>query len=197
MTPESTKQKILLAAIDAIEKNGIQNITTRVIADEAGVNNAALHYYYGTKEQLLEQALEHTLKHWVEDTMEIMAEASPIEERLEALFDYLIGGVLHYPNLIRAHINTPIMEGVSTSSFLHLLRNWIDLAAAGVVEAVPDAREDVTRLSVQAAVSAVLIIGLLPQAEGLATSQTLKDQESREKLIRTFIQSILQASTSK
>ena len=57
MSPQSTKEKILHATIDAIVKNGIQNVTTRVIAQEAGVNNAALHYYFGTKEQLLEAFL--------------------------------------------------------------------------------------------------------------------------------------------
>ncbi|MBN1264719.1 MAG: TetR/AcrR family transcriptional regulator [Anaerolineales bacterium] len=195
MSPQATKLRILMAAIEAIEKNGIQNITTRVIADEAGVNNAALHYYYGTKEQLLEQALEHTLQHWVEDTDEILAEKTPIQERLEALFDYVIGGVLRYPNLIRAHIQPPIMEGISFSPFLQLLKTWIDLATAGILEAIPDAREDLVRIAIQSAVAAVLVIGLLPEAEGLKTSQSLRDPDSRKVLVAYFVQSILQPAT--
>jgi len=191
MTPQSTRQKILLAAIAAIEKHGIQNLTTRLIAEEAGVNNAALHYYYGTKEQLLDAALEQTLKHWVEDTMQIMASEEPIRRQLYELFSYLIEGVLQYPNLIRAHIRTPLFDGISDSAFLQLLTEWIDLAAAGISAAAPQASITTVRMAVQSAVSTVLIVGLLPPSKRLVTSLSLQDPASREDLINYLISSIL------
>ena len=132
MTPKATKEKILLATIDAIEKNGIHNITTRVIAEEAGVNNAALHYYYGTKEQLVEAALTATIEHWVNDTAEIIAREELAATRLQAVFEYMIDGVLRLPNLVRANLQGPLMEGDANSPFLRMLSNWLEQAYAGL-----------------------------------------------------------------
>ena len=101
MSEQPTKQHILESTIDAIEKHGLQNLTTRVIAQEAGVNNAALHYYFGTKERLLDEALSTTLNHMLEDTEEILTSDMHIRDRLIAVFTYLVEGVLRFPNLIR------------------------------------------------------------------------------------------------
>lgn len=40
---------------------GFEHITTRRIAEEAGVNIAALHYYFGSKEALLTEAVRYSL----------------------------------------------------------------------------------------------------------------------------------------
>ena len=42
------------------------------IPDEARVNNAALHYYFGTKKALLGLAMEQSLKNMLEDSSEIL-----------------------------------------------------------------------------------------------------------------------------
>ncbi len=194
MTTQATRDRILLAAISAIEKNGIGNLTTRVIADEAGVNNAALHYYFGTKELLLELALTSTLKHWIEDTTEILTEDVPIKKRLRSLFEYLIDGVLRYPNLIRAHIRPALMEGFPDTSFLQMLAAWVDRSVVGLMRDVDHPREEAVRLAMQSAVYTVLVIGLLPEADGLTTSQKLSDPDFQSFLVEYLIQSILHAS---
>ncbi len=55
------KIAILDAAEDLIAVNGYRSTTTRMIAEEAGVNVAMLSYYYGSKEQLLKALIDrHT-----------------------------------------------------------------------------------------------------------------------------------------
>ncbi len=55
------KYAILDAAEDLIAVNGYRSTTTRMIADEAGVNVAMLSYYFGSKEQLLKELIDrHT-----------------------------------------------------------------------------------------------------------------------------------------
>ena len=54
---EKTREQILEAAYRALVKIGYERITTRRIAEEAGCNVAALHYYFGDKETLLTEAV--------------------------------------------------------------------------------------------------------------------------------------------
>ena len=54
---QSTQEAILLATIDCINENGIEHLTTRMIAEKAGANIASINYYFRTKEQLVNQAL--------------------------------------------------------------------------------------------------------------------------------------------
>ncbi|HTP59791.1 MAG TPA: TetR family transcriptional regulator, partial [Spirochaetia bacterium] len=65
--PKAPRERILAATLDLIEKQGPRQATTRSIAAAAGVNVAAINYYYRSKEALLEAALasswEHALAH--------------------------------------------------------------------------------------------------------------------------------------
>ena len=72
MTEEniSTQEAIVLATIDCINENGIEHLTTRMIAEKAGANIASINYYFRTKENLVNQALEITIKHMLEDVNE-------------------------------------------------------------------------------------------------------------------------------
>ena len=60
--PASVEGKIIQAAIECIEKYGISGATNRQIALEAGVNNAAINYYFRSKEVLIQRCMEITLK---------------------------------------------------------------------------------------------------------------------------------------
>ena len=53
-----TKQKILKATLKILESEGIQKLTVRKIAAEAGVNVAAVNYHFGSKDQVVFEALQ-------------------------------------------------------------------------------------------------------------------------------------------
>ncbi|MDU2065122.1 MAG: TetR/AcrR family transcriptional regulator [Sporomusaceae bacterium] len=54
---QSTREKILLAALDLIGREGVQQVTTRKIAAAAEVNVAAVNYYFGSKDNVINEAL--------------------------------------------------------------------------------------------------------------------------------------------
>ena len=183
MRTQATKEKILLSAIEAIEKFGIQNLTTRTIAQEAGVNNAALHYYFGTKELLLEAALTATIDHWVADTVEILGSEASTQDRLRAILEYLVDGVIRYPNLIRAHIQGPLMEGDPDSPFMAMLSTWLDQAVLGLEDSLPPKQQQRLRIAIQSMVSSILVAGLMPQGPGLSEGINLQDEANRAAYI--------------
>ena len=52
------RDRIIATTINIIGQEGIQNLTTRSIAKAAAVNIAAINYYFGSKDKLVELALE-------------------------------------------------------------------------------------------------------------------------------------------
>ena len=62
MAKEEKRRKIREAAARLFAEKGFENTTTRDIAGAAGINNAALYYYFDNKEQLLYQILEEVIR---------------------------------------------------------------------------------------------------------------------------------------
>jgi AcrR family transcriptional regulator len=53
-----TRTRILEAAFRLLHQDGYARLSTRTIAAEAGANHALIHYYFGTKDQLVIAALD-------------------------------------------------------------------------------------------------------------------------------------------
>lgn len=53
-----TRARIIRGAIEAVESEGMESLTTRKIAARAGVQLATLHYYFDSKESLMLAVLE-------------------------------------------------------------------------------------------------------------------------------------------
>src|SRR5277367_3325782 len=56
---EETRQCIIATALDVFGALGLDEASTRVIADRAGVNLAALHYYFAGKEGIYRACADH------------------------------------------------------------------------------------------------------------------------------------------
>lgn len=54
---QTTRERILYAALELIGKEGVQRVTIRKIAAAAGVNVAAVNYYFGSKDNVINEAL--------------------------------------------------------------------------------------------------------------------------------------------
>lgn len=57
----STRDHLLHAAGELFAAHGLDGVTTRMIADEAGVKLSGIHYHFGSKEKLYLAALEHAM----------------------------------------------------------------------------------------------------------------------------------------
>ena len=55
---DATRLALLDTAEELLITKGVAGITTRKVADRAGVNQALVHYHFGTIEELLLAALE-------------------------------------------------------------------------------------------------------------------------------------------
>lgn len=88
------------ALLDAAERLlvdvGHARITTRGLADEAGVNHGLVHYYFGSVENLLARALERFTAQLIARQRELYAADIPFLEKWRTAMRYLVSDDLAY-----------------------------------------------------------------------------------------------------
>lgn len=164
------RERIIFAAIGILEKDGARGITTRRIAAEAGVNTAAVNYYFRSKNELVRQVLSLTLSHGFADWIEVLQDRSlDSPSRLYAALSIMLEGIERNPGVVRAHM---FESGVMEESRVELgghLSSFLDAAASLLSPyGVPEAD---LRLRLGIAVLAVMSAGLMPeQVEAVSPS---------------------------
>ena len=90
---KNTEAAILEAADRLFKENGFKGTTTTMIAGQAGVTHAMLHYYFRTKEQIFIKVLDgYILKMHDELRMTMSPEKGMLEtvrEVTATLFDFM------------------------------------------------------------------------------------------------------------
>jgi AcrR family transcriptional regulator len=84
-----TEQALLDAAERLLVDVGAAGITTRRVADEAGVNHGLVHYYFGSVEQLLVRVLERFTEQLIERQRQLYAADAPFLEKWRTAMAYL------------------------------------------------------------------------------------------------------------
>jgi TetR/AcrR family transcriptional regulator len=80
-------------------QKGFLNATTQEIADEAGVNRALIHYYFRSRDQMLDVLLEETLMEKKERAFNILSSNLPFREKIALYIDTVVDYGLKYPYL--------------------------------------------------------------------------------------------------
>lgn len=80
-------------------QKGFLNATTQEIADEAGVNRALIHYYFRSREQMLEILLDETLREKKDRVRSILSSDLSFREKIAKYIDVVVDHGLKYPFL--------------------------------------------------------------------------------------------------
>jgi AcrR family transcriptional regulator len=64
MAPPSNRDRLLQGAIECLRTKGYARTTARDIAAAAGANLASIGYHFGSKEELLNEAVVHVSEEW-------------------------------------------------------------------------------------------------------------------------------------
>jgi len=123
----SVQQKIIEATIACIEREGIQGVPIRKIARAAGVNSAAINYYFRSKDKLVQEVLRTTVEHVFEDLNEALNDESrSVRERIRVLFSDFMEGAVMYPGISKAHLYAPLIDGDYDVLFVRLLNKFLE-----------------------------------------------------------------------
>jgi AcrR family transcriptional regulator len=96
-TARSAAEEALLDAAERLLVDvGYARITTRRLAEEAGVNNGLVHYYFGSNENLLVRALERFTERLIDRQRELYASDLPFVEKWRTAMRYLVSEDVTY-----------------------------------------------------------------------------------------------------
>lgn len=95
------RERILLAAWRVLSQVGFEKITTRRIAEAAGINIATLHYHFGSKEAVLTETLRYAQR-WTDQQMRTAITGSESSgEALTRAFAHMWKLMLLRPGVLR------------------------------------------------------------------------------------------------
>src|SRR3954463_16147973 len=92
----SAEEALLDAAERLLVDVGYAGITTRRLAEEAGVHHGLVHYYFGSNETLLVRALERFTERLIARQRDLYAADMPFVEKWRTAIGYLVGADLVY-----------------------------------------------------------------------------------------------------
>jgi AcrR family transcriptional regulator len=126
-TKTSSRAAAEVALLDAAERLlvdvGYARITTRRVAEEAGVNHGLVHYYFGSNENLMVQALERFTERLIARQRELYTADMPFVEKWRTAMRYLVSEDVTYEKI------------------------WLELQALGWNN--PDVRERLARVNAE------------------------------------------------
>ena len=92
----AAEEALLDAAERVLVSAGYSGITTRRLAEEAGVNHGLVHYYFGSVENLLVRTLERFTERLVARQREMYAADMPFLEKWRTAMRYLVSEDVAY-----------------------------------------------------------------------------------------------------
>lgn len=92
----AVEESLLDAAERLLVEVGHAGITTRRLAEEAGVNHGLVHYYFGSNENLLLRALERFTERLIARQRELYAADLPFAEKWRTAVRYLVSEDVTY-----------------------------------------------------------------------------------------------------
>jgi AcrR family transcriptional regulator len=96
-SPRSAAEEALLDAAERLLVDvGYARITTRRLAEEAGVNHGLVHYYFGSIENLLVRTLERFTERLTSRQRELYAAEMPFIEKWRTAMQFLISEDVTY-----------------------------------------------------------------------------------------------------
>jgi AcrR family transcriptional regulator len=155
-TRDGTKTLILSTAEMLIGREGVCSITTRRIAQEAGVNPAALNYHFGSKEELVEMVLDRMLDRLFGDWARILEiEEMSLPVRIYCILDHTMETISNNPGMVSSHLFDPLVSVERRVLFAGRMGEFLRNLPVMLEEHLPLQAEDIRLYLGQAMLSAI------------------------------------------
>lgn len=132
----TTRDVILGAARRRLLADGFARLSTRSVAESAGVALSQLHYYFGSKQQLILDVLEAEDARRVVRQAAMYAEGRPLWQRYEQACDFLEDDLESgYVRVLQEMIAAGWSDPAIGARVRELLQGWLDLITGVAREA--------------------------------------------------------------
>ncbi len=188
MTPED---KIIQATIECIERYGLQGATNRRIAAQAGMNGAAINYYFRSKDALMKRVMKTTLDNAFDwEDFENLPSSTP-QERCTAIFEDLIKGGCNFPGMTRAHFYAVLNEGRNDTEAARRLNDFVSQLAVDMRQRGVTLQDEELHLALTEITAAVMLMIMVPDLFQQSTGLNLCEPEARHRFVSRMVYRLL------
>lgn len=132
----NTEQAILKAAEELFLEQGFEQTTTKQIAQRAGCNQALLHYYYRTKDNLFVQIFEEKVKFIATHFLDLNLTAQTLEERISQMVELHFELFRKNPRLVPFLLKEVLSDPVRVAPILDKIKQYMVKIFAKIDEAL-------------------------------------------------------------
>ncbi len=181
-----TRQRIVQAVWNVIAERGLAGLTTRVVAQQAGVSHGMCHYYFANKDDLILGVVDFARHYWIQPLEELVEGPGTPEERLDKVVSWMAEPATR--EVMRVHLQL-----VSYSEWNERLRErtaaeyarwqagyvklFVELKASGVLRPDVDAE--------------ALGVAYATLADGLVDQRSLNPSLDAEGIMGAFLRPLL------
>jgi len=110
MKDDDRSRRLLETTVGLLKEcEDVDDITTRMIADRAGVNLALINYYYRSKDELLKQAVNEIISESSEDLYGFEGRGTP-KETLRSFINAISGDLLKFEKFSKVYIPDQLLS---------------------------------------------------------------------------------------
>lgn len=162
------RERIVTAALEEVERVGVDGLTVRGVTGAAGVNSAAINYYFGSKDRLLEEVLDRAGRQGLWGTLDelralIEDNRGDVRSGLEEYLSEFLPDLLRHPRRVEARFHEPLRaqayDGPRVRELNDYLEGFLEVVGPALRPGTPDER----RASVTQLWAALLALGLMPR----------------------------------
>lgn len=154
------RREILTAAVELIGEIGWAQVTTRRVAERAGVNNALIHYYFGSKEALLREAVIGLFNEEFEGPVSALSTAEDVLSGVDSFFEAISG--LDVSNTHMVALSEAIVQGLRDEVIRGWVQSSLDRIRAGLAAVIrADQRAGGVRADLDPDGAALVLLGVL------------------------------------
>ncbi|MER7539036.1 TetR/AcrR family transcriptional regulator [Streptomyces sp. NPDC097704] len=174
-TSPTLRQKIVLAAAELLEEEGLQGVSTRAVAARAGVPAPSIFRLFGDKDGLLDQVALHGFERYLGEKAKLLAPGDPVQTLSDSWDLHIDFGLEHpaYYSLVYGQVRPGHMPRAGREAAAQLAHMMTRVAATGRLRM---SVKRATELMHSAGVGTVLTLTALPEdVRDIRTSHAVRD----------------------
>ncbi|WP_176544919.1 TetR/AcrR family transcriptional regulator [Bacillus cereus] len=105
------KERIIQVTLEIIGTQGTDKVTIREIASRVGVNVAAVNYYFGSKNNLIQQSMQYFADKMQEAFSNFQQKEIPLKDKLYLFLTTFAETAVTYPGVVKSLVNQMMENG--------------------------------------------------------------------------------------
>lgn len=186
------EEKILQATVDCIEEYGINGTTIRRIGNKAGMNSAAINYYFRSKGILMDRVLQATLDNAFNWDDFKYTEALPLHEQLDEIFIFLAVKPIQFRNITQAHLYEIVQHANYQTELTTKLNGFLEKVFGEVRRKKPELPDEEIRLALtQLAAATLPFFSTFSNLYNSFSGLDMSKEENRIRYVKRLVEKLI------